>query len=489
MSRIPSLSFRLSTSFSLKPPLEADVGPGSGVLVGRTSTERDETQAVFMGKMAERPYSSVWLDTRGAHVVYLMGKRRSGKSYTLGALAEALVSGGWLRQGGMRQGVLILDTMNVYLTMPFSAGELSEEDQSSEASRWKLPPESVPVALFHPRGTTTPPGLRSTEFTLRPSDLQAEEWCGLFDADPFADPLGHLMTELHGKVALDGYYDAETEQHVPAKPDFGLEDLLSALAADPALDQYHTDTKEALRRRLEVLRRLPLFSDAGSSVSQLLEPNVVTVLLLRDLDQQIRSVLVGFVVRKVMQGRAQAEQSERMLPIYSSRAKKLASTDPGGAEEAKRLAAECRSLAESGLPRSWILIDEAHNYIPRSGFAASRKPLKKYVDEGRNLGLSIVVATQQPSGLEPSIQRNADVLFVHSLSHRDDIRAASGMLNTAVPEEVMLGTKTRIDGPRAFEVTLRNLPVGYALVSNDKLNRVLPVLVRPRTTIHGGQAY
>ena len=489
MTSIPKLSFRLSTSFSLTPPLEADRGPGGGLLIGRTGQQDEEPQAVFVGKAAERPYSSVWLDTRGAHVVYLMGKRRSGKSYTLGALAEALVSGGWLRQGEPKQGILILDTMNVYLTMPFAAAEVPDEDDSSEAARWKLPEESVPVALFHPRGTTTPPGLRSNEFTLRPADLQAEEWCGLFDVDPFADPLGHLMTELHGKVALDGYYDGDADEEIPADPSFSLEDLLRALSTDPALDQYHSDTKEALRRRLEVLRRLPLFSDSGSNVSQLLVPNLVTVLLLRDLDQQLRSVLVGFVVRKVMQGRAHAEQSERMLPIYTSRARRLAATDPAGAREAERLADECRSAAESGLPRSWILIDEAHNYIPRSGFAASRKPLKKYVDEGRNLGLSIVVATQQPSGLEPSIQRNADVLFVHSLSHRDDIRAADGMLNTAVPEEVMLGSKTRVAGPRVFEVALRNLPAGYALVSNDKLNRLLPVRVRPRTTVHGGRAY
>ena len=489
MSGPPNLSFRLSTSFSLKPPLEADRGPGDGVLVGRTTAGDEEHQAIFVGKAAERPYPSVWLDTRGAHVVYLMGKRRSGKSYTLGALAEALVSEGWLCQGEPRQGVLILDTMNVYLTMPFLAVDVLDDDFRAEAANWRLPSESVPVTLFHPRGTTMPPGLSSTEFTLRPADLQVEEWCGLFDIDPFADPLGHLMTELHGKVAIDGYYDGDAKQQVLPNPDFALQDLLRGLAVDHALDRYHTDTKEALRRRLDVLRRLPLFSDTGSNVSQLLVPNLITVLLLRDLDQQMRSVLVGFVVRKVMQGRAKAEQSERMLPIHVSRAKRLAATDPTQAEEAERLAAECRSAAEAGLPRSWILIDEAHNYIPRSGFAASRKPLKKYVDEGRNLGLSIVVATQQPSGLEPSIQRNADVLFVHSLSHRDDIRAAEGMLNTAVPEEVMIGTKTRIEGPKAFEGALRNLPAGYALVSNDKLNRLLPVRVRPRTTVHGGQAY
>ena len=68
------------------------------------------------------------------------------------------------------------------------------------------------------------------------------------------------------------------------------------------------------------------------------------------------------------------------------------------------------------------------------------------MDEGRNLGLSIVVATQQPSGLDPSIQRNADMLLVHSLSHRDDIQAAEGMINTAAPQHLVLSTKQRFEG-------------------------------------------
>ncbi len=63
------------------------------------------------------------MDIRGAHVLYVMGKRRSGKSYTLGALAEGLVSNAWIKQGSFDQGVVILDTMNVFLTMPFPVGE------------------------------------------------------------------------------------------------------------------------------------------------------------------------------------------------------------------------------------------------------------------------------------------------------------------------------------------------------------------------------
>lgn len=491
MDETPNLSFRLPTSYAAKPQLESDVGPDRGILIGRTSPEGDQTSAVFLGKAAERPYSNVWMDVEGAHVVYVMGKRRSGKSYTLGVIAESLASTGWIRTGSKEQGILILDTMNVYLTMPYVAEEAAVDDSAIRADldKWQLPKSRPSVALFRPKGTSVPPGVEATEFTLKPSNLQPEEWCGLFDVDPFADPLGHLMMELHGKVAIDGYYNGDQEIHVPPNPDFRLDDLVEALAFDPVLERYHQDTREALRRRLDVLRRLPVFSDQGLNVGELLKPGRISVLLLRDIDQQLRTVLVGFVVRKVMQGRAVAEQCERMLPIYRARAKRLEESDPRGAAEAKALAAETERLAAVGLPRAWILIDEAHNYIPRSGYAASRKPLKKYVDEGRNLGLSIVVATQQPSGLEPSIQRNADILFVHSLSHRDDIRAADGMLNTAVPDEIMVGTKTSISGGKVFESASRSLPPGYALVSNDRLNRLLPVLIRPRTTVHGGKAY
>ena len=72
---------------------------------------RDDVEAVYLGKQAETPYRNVWLDTRGAHVLYVMGKRRSGKSYTLGVLAEGLGAQGWINQGAFAQGILILDTI------------------------------------------------------------------------------------------------------------------------------------------------------------------------------------------------------------------------------------------------------------------------------------------------------------------------------------------------------------------------------------------
>lgn len=488
--QIPDAKFRLEHGFAVKPELSLDRGPGHSLIMGQNVPEA-EIEAIYLGKQAETPYRNIWLDTRGAHVVYVMGKRRSGKSYTLGVLAEGMGALGWVRQGSFQQGILILDSMNVYLTMPFGVESTLSADSAAvkELRRWKLEPEQIAMNLFRPRGTATPTGVTSAEITLRPSDLGSDEWCGLFEADPFADPLGHLITEVYAKTAIDGYVDSQTGQSIPANSNFTLENLLRTLERDPDMDRYHRDTRESLRRRLDAVRRLPIFSDTGLDIRQLLKPRQISILLLRDLDQQMRSVLVALIIKRMMQLRGIAEQEERMVPIHLARAQKLESHDPDAASRERQLADECIGKAEQGIPRSWIIIDEAHNYIPARGAVPSRKPLKRYVDEGRNLGLSIVAATQQPSGLDPSIQRNADILLIHALSHHDDIQAAQGMINTAIPSEVIIDAREKLQGSHAFETLVRKLPQGYAVASTDRANRLFPLRVRPRVTIHGGTDY
>ena len=488
---IPEVNFRLEHSFSVNPDFVTDSGPGNGLLIGAHA--RGSFEAMYIGKQAESPFRNVWADLRGAHAVYVMGKRRSGKSYTLGALAEGLAAASWMRQGQCEQGIIILDTMNVYLTMPFGVAEAVDARGESmrELRRWKLTAETPAVSLFRPCGSRLPAAIRSTEVSLNASDLGADEWCGLFEVDPFADPLGHLIVELWAKVAEDGYTDSRSGLQVAGNPRFVIDDMLTALLFDRELQRYHRDTLESLRRRLGSVRRLPVFSDAGLDIRDLVRPGRISVLLLRELDQQLRCAMVGLIVKQLMQRRGAAEQHERVCELHRSRARKLAGQgDMEAASREEEAAVEAsRVAAGEGVPRTWLIVDEAHNYIPRRGLVASGKPLKKYVDEGRNLGLSIVVATQQPSGLDPSIQRNADLLFIHSLSHRDDIAAAEGMINTASPTDVTMDTKRRFAGSKSFEALVRNLPLGYALISSDSANRLFPMRVRPRVTVHGGGDY
>ena len=487
---IPDIRFRLPHKFAALPALTCDAMTDKGLLIGQNAPAPDP-DAIFVGKHAEAGNRNVWMDVRGAHVLYVMGKRRSGKSYTLGALAEGLVSTSWLNQGGATPAVLILDTMNVFLTMPFAVQDtLSEESPDLLAARrWQLPPEPHAPVLYSPAGSDIPSGVVARPITLRASDLGSEEWCGLFDVDPFVDPMGHLVATVHAKLSADGGTDVETGQHIPARAHFTIPHMIDMLDRDREIDGFTADTRNALSRRLRTLDRMTLFGDQGLDVRDLFTPGQVTVLLLRDLDTDMRNVLVSLIVKRAMRLRAVAEQFERLAPVHRDRAERLRATDPAEAAREAAAAAECDERAREGLPRSWIVIDEAHNYIPARGNVPSKKPLKKYVDEGRNLGLSIVVATQQPSGLDPSIQRNADMLLIHALSHQDDIVAARGMINAAVPDEVTLDDKYKHTGQRAFEAMVRSLPVGYAIASTDRANRLFPVSIRPRTTIHGGGDY
>ena len=52
--------------------------------------------------------------------------------------------------------------------------------------------------------------------------------------------------------------------------------------------------------------------------------------------------------------------------------------------------------------------------------------LIQYVNEGRNIGLSLAVTTQNPAGLHQSIQRNADVLIVHKIGLKKDLPGSRG---------------------------------------------------------------
>ena len=83
VKQIPSIRFRLPHKYGALPALTCDQMTDGGLLIGQNAASTD-VDAILIGKHAEAGNRNVWMDVRGAHVLYVMGKRRSGKSYTLG---------------------------------------------------------------------------------------------------------------------------------------------------------------------------------------------------------------------------------------------------------------------------------------------------------------------------------------------------------------------------------------------------------------------
>jgi len=348
--------------------------------------------------------------------------------------------------------------------------------------------EAFNIVLFHPRGTSTPPEGTSKEIAIKPSDLDDKDWAALFGLDTYSDPMGQLIADLYEKVVLEGYKDTNG-MRIGSKQNYSVDDLLNCLNNCEEIQRcYHPDTIRAVKARLKAIKRLPVFSEKGVEIKEIFVPGQISILLLRDLDQNLRSLLVGVIVKKIMALRSISDRFERLCVVYKKRFESLKEKgDEEKAREAYNIYRQYEQEAQKGLPRGWIIIDEAHNYMPARGITPSGEPLRKYVNEGRNLGLSIVVATQNPSALDPSIRRNADILVIHSISMRDDISTAEGMLNTLLPDAFEFG-RERISS-RVFEQLVRSLPIGYAVISNDRINRVFVTKIRPRITIHGGLEY
>jgi DNA helicase HerA-like ATPase len=393
-----------------------------------------------------------------------MGKRRSGKSYTLGVIAEGLISHQWINQMKEPQAVLVFDTLNVFWGMQYPAG-FGGSENTDELTKWGVKEEKLPADFYYPHGYKMeyyPEEFR--EFSLSLMDLEPTDWCFMFQLDPIVDPLGQLFMDV-----ISSMKDKRT---------FSFSDIYLRLESLEVKDRYEPKTLDAAYRRAKSLEMSRVFSSKSEAVSGIFKDNRISVLLLRDLEPELRTTVIGVITRKLFQARGMTDECEKRLSLL------IKTPSDANRKEISRLQL---LLKKQRTPRGWILIDEAHNYVPAVSTPPSKGPLVKYVKEGRNIGLSAVFATQSPSALDASIQANLDIGIVHNLSREQDISAAYSMRNTADFERAKVGS--REIKKDLFQEVVRDLTLGYCVVSSDTANRLFAMKVRPRISIHGGKEY
>lgn len=439
-------------------------GSKTDIIVG--TPHEDSPSCIYLGKSNEYDTNSydVWLDTERAHVIYVMGKRRSGKSYTLGVIGEGLVSKQWINQMKERQAVVIFDSLNVFWGMQYSA-DMEGQQCKDELTKWGVKEENLSVNFYYPNGCRQdyyPSEFK--EFSINIKDIEPTDWCYMFELDPIADPLGQLFMDLISSLQ--------------EMSDVSFSDIYARLESVDIKERYEQKTVDAAYRRVKSLELSNIFGRTSVSISDIFKEDKISVFLLRDLPQELRTTVVGVVTRKIFQARGITDECEKRLELLTK------SSRSSNKEEIRKLQI---LLKKERTPRGWILIDEAHNYVPSITTPPSKGPLVKFVKEGRNLGLSAAFATQSPSALDASIQSNLDIGLIHSLSRDQDILAAYNMRNTSDFERARMGSR-EID-KNIFKEIDRDLNLGYCIVSSDTSNRVFTTKIRPRVTVHGGREY
>jgi len=434
---------------------------------------------LLIGRSVESgPSRELWLDVTGEQVVAAFGKRGTGKSYTLGVLLEGLAAGKGstaIAQLSTSRGGLVLDIMDIYWTsaIPLTAdGPPEVRKQYGKMAQRGLSSQPLNLDVWIPSGfrneAIDPEGVKA--LTIAPSELSIDDWAVLFGVDVYGEPRGMLVADLIQHVSVTGY---TTEQglNIPAERNFGLQQLLTCLDTDETLARdYQDQTRRSIRQRLTTYSSLALFSAPGTALTELIQPFRVAILMLGRLPDALKSVTVAVLIRRILTNRRDVSFASKRLDL-----------DPKLSDD-ERLS--LTDFVSHGLPRTWVLMDEAHVLAGNDSSSVAADALVKYAKEGRNYGLSLAVATQQPSALDGRLVSQVETLICHQLTSPADAGIAARALRSPAPTSITVdGAHTDLEG------LLRRLGQGEAVFSSGNapnLMRSFVVGVRPRITAHGG---
>lgn len=417
--------------------------------IGRRK-EESSASAGLIGKVIEQSGGKslldygVWLDLAFPHVIGIFGTRGTGKSFDLGVIAESVAGlDGVVSGQAPSTALVIFDIQNQFWTLGLEPdGGLPEDlPHISALDAWGLEKAALnDVHLWLPAGLKSPHPKTRT-FHLSPDQLQPSDWLAVLELEHYSAMGQALLTLLNDGGSQEP--SALANRAIPCR----------------ALNTFQQATIDALRWRLLALADSVVIEDPGLDVAELLVPGRVSVLLLRELPDGLRSLIVGVLIR-----------------LFSSRM--------GSYHQARRINRRLgtESQQESLPERLWAFLDEAHVIAPKGGRTPASTPVVDYVKRGRDAGLSLVFATQQPSAVDDRLMSQVDMTVTHSLGFDSDLHAAMGRMPTRMS---ITYERAGFQLPSLGD-TIRSLDPGEAVVADTANGRIFISRIRPRLSAHGG---
>jgi len=372
---------------------------------------------------------TVFIDDSRARAVLICGKRGSGKSYTMGVFLEELV-----RRDDVL--VIVLDPMRNFHTMV-----LPNVEQERLLWDWNMFAEGVPVRLLVPGDPYRRYGREVVEaferrgvevvpLRLNPGDLPPDGWLELFAID-IATPMG---------LAL---YRAVSKLQRSRERFFTVSDIIAEIYSDPLIRETSI---QALVLRLETAANdWDLFSTRYYELLEVFRIGAVNVVDLGVLEVgrvSLRNLVAAVLVRDLFRKRKEARLQEE-LGISTQ------------------------------VPKVWLAIDEAQEFVPAGKTALAKEPLIQWVKEGRQPGLSLIIASQQPGAIDKEVLSQCDLILCHKVTALEDVDAINKLSHDYMAHELRHYI-------RQLERT------GEAVMVDNFREIVTVVQIRPRKSKRGG---
>ena len=374
--------------------------------------------------------SNVNIDIIHPHIVLICGKRGYGKSHTIGVFIEEIAR--LEKKVKENLGVVVFDTLGIFWTTQFP-----NNAEAENLNRWSQVPEGFDINLLVPKKFVEEyknKGIDVDSFSIRVSELSPYHWCQLFGVKA-TDPLGIILTRTVLKMQSSSTH-------------FSIAELLTCIQNDTRGD---STVKDAAENFLTMADSWGVFDKDGISIRDLVRRGTITILDLSHLpDPALKNIVATLVSEKIFEERIRERKTH----------------------ELKKIGVD---VEETGMPMVWLAVDEAQLFLPNNKEVLSKDVLiNEWMRQGRQPGLSLILATQRPSAIEPEVLSHSDIIICHRLTAQEDIAALSRIRPTYMHGDIKESIKKVGDEK------------GVALIIDDTSESVHIIKIRPRLSWHGG---
>ncbi len=374
--------------------------------------------------------SNVYIDILRPHITLICGKRGYGKSYTIGVFIEEIAKLEPVVKTNL--GVVVFDTLGIYWTTKYK-----NKENLNEIKRWNKKSEGFDIKLFVPKNLVkeyNDNNIDAISFSIRISELSSFHWCELFNVKA-TEPLGISITRAILFLKEN-------------KKLYDIFDILNFIKKD---DRCSKHEKNAAENFFKNAKSWGIFDKKGLSINEFVNCGVITVLDISQLpDFKIKDIVSSIIGKKIFEERVKSRKIHEQKKMGLKNDK----------EET---------------PMVWLAIDEAQLFLPNHKKTLGKQVfINQWMRQGRQPGLSLVMATQRPSSLDQEVLSHCDIIICHRLTAQDDIESLS-KIRPAYMHGTIKESIKKVGDER-----------GVGLIVDDTSESSHIIKIRPRLSWHGG---
>jgi hypothetical protein len=243
-------------------------------------------------------------------------------------------------------------------------------------------------------------------------------------------------------------------------PRFGISEIIHNIETDEKTSREIKNAAIGLFEATETWGIIAGKEEKATQVNDLITGGVTTVLDLSVYNSigafNVRALVISLICRKIFNQRMFARKKEEIRAVAKGW--------------------NFLSFEKKDEPLVWLFIDEAHEFLPLNEKTVATDALVQLLREGRQPGISLVLATQQPGQIHRDVMTQSDIVLAHRVTSKPDLEALNFIMQSYLYEGIK---KYMDDLPRLK---------GSCIVLDDNSERIYPMRIRPRFTWHGGDA-